>query len=980
MERNSKMWRSALAMVLAICMVISFCPVAAFAAEEEINYVSLGDSMTNGYCFTGYEQGTDSNNILTGEGMYGNDAYRNLFAAWLEETTDKTVNHSKLAVSAMRAEDLNYLLGGREMPTDGWFDQVENYSGKNAAELVEIYQEAIAEADVITVDIGNFAFGPYLDQYIARMLGVLGGSLDEDEKVDLEKTLAALESREKNVIMTAYESMMDRTEYYLIEESSAVNIQDIIDVIACFGAGFLLNYKGALEQIVELNSDVEIVLVGLMNTTYGMKITGEGVDPIEIGDLMDDMINALNAYTAGLPAVMQAKGEWKNARFYYAEQPKPEFIVQVFDDMAEAGWVDDGVGLSETIVRARTIKAYNETLRPMLELAFNMQLPVITVEDVENYVFDEVCAGYGVGYQILNQFFAELEQLMGGANPANLPLIMRYINSTGDYTLAHVADWVVGVFSPEITKEISIAIYAAIEASLVDSIDNMEISLEGLLGIAGNPLDALGEVPEALLGTPSPKTIRDELHGWFTGSETALAMCKVFAVLKVGDGMSVHPTPKCHNEIADSVIKAFQDKNDADVLSFTWNETGEGYIVSNCDESATGEVIIPATYKGLPVTGIGDSAFQNCFGISSIAIPESVTSIGYSAFYGCIDLNKVIYCGTQEQWNAISLGEGNEDLTAAVIQFHSYENSICTICGQLESGASAFTLTVSEGPVYRGDTVNVTVSVSKTEHCVTGGFLFDFDTDIFEYVSGETLASGFSAAGISTANGKIAGYFMDGDETLAGEIFQITLRVKEDATFTEHTISGTASLSVKVDDLREENHCGIYGTAVSVVCRHNFGDWINIDQTWHKHICTICSFEETTYIEYSVVFQYADGTVISTVTYHYGDEIEAPQPARQKPNSYFTGWDKEIGVCTGDVVYTAIFVEYVPGDMDGNGEMEYDDAVYLLLSLMFGEENYPLSNAPADINGDGTISQEDAIYLLLHNLFGEEFYPLKEQE
>ena len=35
MERISKMWRSALAMVLAICLVIGFCPVAAFAAPSK---------------------------------------------------------------------------------------------------------------------------------------------------------------------------------------------------------------------------------------------------------------------------------------------------------------------------------------------------------------------------------------------------------------------------------------------------------------------------------------------------------------------------------------------------------------------------------------------------------------------------------------------------------------------------------------------------------------------------------------------------------------------------------------------------------------------------------------------------------------------------------------------------------------------------------------------------------------------------------
>ena len=54
MERISKMWRSGLAMLLALCLLISACPIAAFATESDVvNYVSLGDSMTNGYGFTG---------------------------------------------------------------------------------------------------------------------------------------------------------------------------------------------------------------------------------------------------------------------------------------------------------------------------------------------------------------------------------------------------------------------------------------------------------------------------------------------------------------------------------------------------------------------------------------------------------------------------------------------------------------------------------------------------------------------------------------------------------------------------------------------------------------------------------------------------------------------------------------------------------------------------------------------------------------
>ena len=183
MERISKMWRSGLAMLLALCLLISACPVTAFAAEEEINYVSLGDSMTNGYCFTGYEQGNDTNDIASGDGMYGDTAYPNQFASWLETETGKKVHHFKGAVSAMRAEELNYLLGGRSEPTDGWAGEVENYANANYDVLIPLYQEKVAEADVITMGIGNAAFGAYMVQYFTRMMGVMGGSLDKDEKV-----------------------------------------------------------------------------------------------------------------------------------------------------------------------------------------------------------------------------------------------------------------------------------------------------------------------------------------------------------------------------------------------------------------------------------------------------------------------------------------------------------------------------------------------------------------------------------------------------------------------------------------------------------------------------------------------------------------------------------------------------------------------------------------------------------------------------
>ena len=59
----------------------------------------------------------------------------------------------------------------------------------------------------------------------------------------------------------------------------------------------------------------------------------------------------------------------------------------------------------------------------------------------------------------------------------------------------------------------------------------------------------------------------------------------------------------------------------------------------------TGSVVIPekVTYESVEysVTSIGQSAFENCYGLTSITIPNSVTSIEGEAFSGCSGLTSV---------------------------------------------------------------------------------------------------------------------------------------------------------------------------------------------------------------------------------------------------------------------------------------------------------------------------------------------------
>ncbi len=69
-------------------------------------------------------------------------------------------------------------------------------------------------------------------------------------------------------------------------------------------------------------------------------------------------------------------------------------------------------------------------------------------------------------------------------------------------------------------------------------------------------------------------------------------------------------------------------------------------------------------------------SFDNCSGLTSVSIPDTVTEIEDCAFRGCDSLENVYYSGTEKQWNTISIGDDNTDLTEADIQYnYSRENN-----------------------------------------------------------------------------------------------------------------------------------------------------------------------------------------------------------------------------------------------------------------------------------------------------------------
>ena len=86
--------------------------------------------------------------------------------------------------------------------------------------------------------------------------------------------------------------------------------------------------------------------------------------------------------------------------------------------------------------------------------------------------------------------------------------------------------------------------------------------------------------------------------------------------------------------------QAYQQTVDGITWTYTVNN-GYASVESGSELSAaiptetSGALTIPSNLGGFTVVGIGDYAFWDCSGLTSVTIPNSVTSIGDNAFSGC---------------------------------------------------------------------------------------------------------------------------------------------------------------------------------------------------------------------------------------------------------------------------------------------------------------------------------------------------------
>ena len=211
-----------------------------------------------------------------------------------------------------------------------------------------------------------------------------------------------------------------------------------------------------------------------------------------------------------------------------------------------------------------------------------------------------------------------------------------------------------------------------------------------------------------------------------------------------------------------------------------------------CSAAIEGGADIPSGVKK-----IGESAFSNCSGLTSVTIPNSVTSIGYNAFSDCNGL-KVVHISDMAAWCKISFGSSaanplyyahNLYLNGALITDLVIPNSVTSIgnyafsnCSGLTSVTIPNSVTSIGSDAFRGCSGLKSVTIPNSVTSIGSGAFYnctglttntipnsvtkigrDAFYDVLNIVySGKATGSPWGAKSV---NGYVDGYFVYSDAT-----------------------------------------------------------------------------------------------------------------------------------------------------------------------------------------------------------------------
>ncbi|MBE6845228.1 MAG: hypothetical protein E7508_05885 [Ruminococcus sp.] len=321
------------------------------------------------------------------------------------------------------------------------------------------------------------------------------------------------------------------------------------------------------------------------------------------------------------------------------------------------------------------------------------------------------------------------------------------------------------------------------------------------------------------------------------------------------------------------------------------------------------------------VTSIGDYAFSNCRSLESVSIGNSVTSIGDSAFYFCGQLTDVYYSGTEEQWNEISIGSDNSDLTAATIHFNSTGSTSTASYSALTLAADEIDNTKQFSDLLPNEIYNFyALKSNEAESMLSSDNLLYINQSVSdengnltvsyipkeEYADAVFIVKAMSKTDLSSAEVTLSDMPYNGEEQFAEPVVTLDGITLEQGT--DYDIEGDYSAinsgDYEITIVGTGDYTGEVTASYSITCEHEFTDGI----------CGICGTE--------------------------------------------CGHIYEDGICTecGETED----IDYVIGDANNDGKMTVSDAAFIARTLAKREIISVILNPAADYNSDGKVTVSDA--------------------
>lgn len=98
-------------------------------------------------------------------------------------------------------------------------------------------------------------------------------------------------------------------------------------------------------------------------------------------------------------------------------------------------------------------------------------------------------------------------------------------------------------------------------------------------------------------------------------------------------------------------------------------EVDLGKTAAVCDEAFMNCRALSALTFSDGIEKIGERAFYGCGGLVSVVLPPSVSDLGADCFGGCNGLEKIVFGGTKELWEKVSVCPGWVDENAPEVEF-----------------------------------------------------------------------------------------------------------------------------------------------------------------------------------------------------------------------------------------------------------------------------------------------------------------------